>query len=125
MADYQVTRTDINPIGNEIKTSALMQYVSEGATLDESNANWPVEDGKKVAVPGLAIARVTATGKWVPWQDADAANYNDFGVMDEKVIFNGADQIVGQVIVLGSVLEAACTGVTATFKGKVPRIRFE
>lgn len=236
MADYQVTRTDINPIGNEIKTSMIMQYVSEGATLLESNADWPVVDSKKTASPGLALARVAASGKWVPYKDPVAATlatgvvannnaitftavqkgdaaeamkiqlkdpgannqalkvdvvgdtivvslatdgggaitskaseviaavnahiyvktlvtaantgastgaaavvavnatalangsevaYNDYGVLDEKVIFDGADQVVGQLLIMGSVYEAACAGVTALFKAKVPRIRFE
>lgn len=242
MADYQVTRTDINPIGNEIKTSVQYQYISEGATLDYTNNDWPTEDSVKVAVPGLALARVTATGKWVPYKDPTAAvaaslatgvvannnaitftavqkgdageaikvqladpggndkalsvaisgdtvvvslatdgtgaitskaseiiaavnahlvakqlvtaantgastgagvvvaveatalaggaeaaanPYNDYAVLDEKVIFDAADQVAGQLLVKGSVWEGACSGLTAAFKALVPGIRFE
>lgn len=242
MADYQVTVTDVNPIGNEIKTSVQHQYVSEGATLDETNADWVVVDGKKTASPGLALARVAATKKWVPYKDAaaavaafldtgvvannnaitftaknagtggnaikvqlkdpagnnqalavsisgdtivvslatdgvgaitstaadviaavnahllanqlvSAANtgastgaavvaavnatalaggtaaganvYDDYAILDEKVIFDGADQIAGQLLVKGSVWEGACSGLTEAFKARVPGIRFD
>lgn len=242
MADYQFSVTEINPVGNEIKTSVQHQHISEGATLDESNADWPTEDSKKVGKPGLALARVASTKKWVPYKDAAAAVaafldtgivannnaitftaknagtggnaikvqlkdpggnnqalavsisgdtvvvslatdgagaitstaadviaavnahllanqlvgaankgastgaaavvavnatalaggtaaganvYDDYAILDEKVVFDGADQIAGQLLVKGSVWEGACSGLTAAFKAKVPGIRFD
>ncbi|WP_141431910.1 hypothetical protein [Bacillus sp. 03113] len=101
--------------GKNILASEHFQFVEAGAT---------VKAGEGVLVPGQAIARVAADGKWVKFVDADVANYDDFGILNVDVDATTYDAIVGEVLVRGSVYDAKLVGATAVFKGKVPTIRF-
>jgi hypothetical protein len=101
--------------GKNILASEHVQFVEAGATI---------KGGEGQLTCGQAIARETATGKWVKFVDAQVANYNDFGILNVDVDATTHDAIVGEVIVRGSVYDAKLTGATATFKGKVPMIRF-
>ncbi|MGM0836037.1 MAG: hypothetical protein ACQEV7_07760 [Bacillota bacterium] len=101
--------------GKNILASEHVQFVEAGATL---------KGGEGALECGQAIARVTATGKWVKFVDANVATYNDFGVLNVDADATTHDAIVGEVIVRGSVYDAKLIGATAAFKAEVPNIRF-
>jgi hypothetical protein len=101
--------------GKNILASEHVQFIEGGATI---------KAGEGVLECGQAIARETATGKWVKFVDANVDNYDDFGILNVDVDATDNDVIVGEVIVRGSVYDAKLVGATATFKGKVPNIRF-
>lgn len=100
--------------GKNILASEHVQFVEAGATI---------KGGEGALTCGQAIAR-DATGKWVKFVDANVATYTDFGILNVDVDATTYDAIVGEVIIRGSVYDAKLTGATATFKGKVPMIRF-
>lgn len=105
--------------GKNILASEHVKFIEGGATLLGTTAG--------TLVVGTAIARVSASGKWVKFVDANVATYDDFGILNIDVVLNGTDDVVvGEVIVVGSVYDAKldATTATATFKGKVPMIRF-
>lgn len=107
--------------GKNILASEHFQFVEGGATFASVAAQtYPV---------GTAVARNKTTGKWVKFVDADetAGNYDDYGILNVEVEFNGTDDvIVGEVIVRGSVYAAKLdASATDAFKAKVAdRIRF-
>jgi len=101
--------------GKNILASEHFQFVEAGVTLKAGQGAFAV---------GQAIARETATGKWVKFADANVANYDDFGIINVDADATTYDAIVGEVLVRGSVYDAKLVGATATFKGKVPNIRF-
>lgn len=101
--------------GKNILASEHVQFVEAGATI---------KGGEGSLAVGQAVARVTADGKWVKFVDANVATYNDFGILNVDVDATTHDAIVGELIVRGSVYDAKLVGATATFKGKVPNIRF-
>ena len=100
--------------GKNILASEHFQFVEAGVTL---------KAGQGALETGQAIARETASGKWVKFVDANVANYNDFGILNVDADATN-DSIVGEVLVRASVYDAKLIGATATFKGKVPNIRF-
>jgi hypothetical protein len=101
--------------GKNILASEHFQFVEAGVT---------VKGGEGQLAVGQAIARETATGKFVKFVDANVANYDDFGILNVDVDATTYDAIVGEVLVRGSVYDAKLVGATATFKDKVPMIRF-
>lgn len=101
--------------GKNILASEHVQFVEAGVTL---------KAGEGALECGQAIAKETATGKWVKFADADVANYADFGILNVDADATTYDAIVGEVIVRGSVYDAKLIGATAAFKAEVPMIRF-
>lgn len=101
--------------GKNILASEHVQFIEGGATL---------KAGQGALAVGQAIARETASGKFVKFVDANVATYDDFGILNVDADATTFDAIVGEVIVRGSVYDAKLVGATATFKGKVPMIRF-
>jgi hypothetical protein len=101
--------------GKNILASEHFQFAEAGVT---------VKGGEGALECGQAIARVAADGKWVKFVDANVATYDDFGILNVDVDATTYDAIVGEVLVHGSVYDAKLVGATATFKGKVPTIRF-
>lgn len=97
---FKVERTDFNS-GKNILASEHFQYIEAGATLDAAAfGNVKVE-------LGTLLARNKTTGKYVKFAAADEADYDDYGILDVDVtITGGEDEIVGSVIVRGSVYEA-------------------
>lgn len=107
--------------GKNILASEHLQYVEGGATLSATAF------GARYVALGELIARNSTSGKWVPFVAADVANYDDFGIINVDWTCDGTnDGIVGEVIVRGSVYEdkLPTNAGLATFKPKVPMIRF-
>lgn len=101
--------------GKNILASEHFQFVEGGATFASVSAQtYPV---------GTAVARDKATGKWVKFVDADDAvgNYDDYGILNIDVEFNGTnDVIVGEVLVRGSVYaDKLDASASDAFKAKV------
>lgn len=99
-----------------------------GLTLD-STAVSADSDGNKVVKVGTVLACVDATGKYVPWDDADAAVEGTYSateptaiLVDASVNLRHGDVITGGLI-HGSVLRARLVNLTddaeATFSGRV------
>jgi hypothetical protein len=123
---YQKASTDGR---REIKSSNHFAYIQSGIVLD----------GSKFAVGefipcGLAIARNVSSGKFEKYADNAGAfptGYDSPLILDEAVRFSsdGAgsnfDETVGQAIWHGGVIESMCTGITASFKAKLPMVRFD
>ena len=101
--------------GINILASEHLQFLEVGATI---------KGGEGLLPAGQAIARVAATGKFVKFVDANVATYDEFAILNVDVDATTNDAIVGEVIIRGSVYDAKLTGATATFKEKVPMIRF-
>lgn len=116
---FQYHRTDFQE-GKNILASQHVQFVEGGATLASVTA--------QTYEAGTAIARNSTTGKWEKFTDANVDDYDDFGILNVDVEFDGThDVIVGEVIVHGSVYEDKLDSdsVTDLFKEKVAgRIRF-
>jgi hypothetical protein len=112
--NLQTSRTAFKG-GKNILASEHVQFIEGGATL---------KAGQGALVAGQAIARETASGKFVKFVDANVATYDDFGILNVDADATTFDAIVGEVIVRGSVYDAKLVGATSTFKGKVPMIRF-
>lgn len=101
--------------GKNILASEHVQFIEAGATI---------KGGQGLIECGQAVARETATGKFVKFADANVANYDEFGILNVDVDATTHDAIVGELIVRGSVYDAKLIGATSVFKGKVPMIRF-
>lgn len=101
--------------GKNILASEHLQFLEVGAT---------VKGGEGKLECGQAIARVTATGKFVKFVAANVATYDEFGILNVDVDATTNDAIVGEVIVRGSVYDAKLIGADDAFKAKVPMIRF-
>lgn len=101
--------------GKNILASEHFQFVEAGATIKAAEG---------ALLCGQAVARVASTGKWVKFVDANVATYDDFGILNVDADATTYDVIVGELLVRGSVYDAKLIGATATFKGKVPNIRF-
>lgn len=106
--------TDSFKSGKNILASEHVQFIEAGATI---------KGGEGSLVCGQAVAK-DASGKFVKFVDANVATYTDFGILNVDVDATTYDAIVGELIVRGSVYDAKLVGATATFKGKVPNIRF-
>lgn len=119
---FKMTRTDFKG-GKNIVASEHFQYIEAGATLDATSF------GVGVIELGTLLARVAATGKFVEFVAADVADYDDFGILDVDVNVVDAteDEIVGSVIVRGSVYEAKLptnAGLAAFKTATLGEIRF-
>lgn len=101
--------------GKNILASEHFQFVEAGATI---------KGGEGVLDCGQAIARESATGKWVKFDDLNVADYDDFGILNVNVDATTYDTVVGEVIVRGSVYDAKLIGATDTFKDNTPNIRY-
>ena len=112
--NLQITQTPFVQ-GKNILASEHVQFIEGGATI---------KAGEGLLDCGQAIARETATGKWVKFNDEDVANYDDFGILNVNVDATAHDTVVGEVIIRGSVYDAKVIGATDAFKEKVPNIRF-
>lgn len=107
--------------GKNILASENFQYIEAGATLDATDF------GNGVVELGTLIARNATSGKYVKYVDLNVADYDDFGILDVDVtIADGEDEIVGSVIVKGSVYEDKLpeNDDLEAFKAHVPMIRF-
>lgn len=117
---FKVTRTDYRG-GKNILASEHFQYIEGGATLDGAAFG----DGP---IPvGTLIARDTATGKFVPFTGAGEGTYDNHAVLDADVVIeNGEDEIVGQVVVRGSVYADKLPEGSAidAFAAANPMVRF-
>lgn len=116
---FKVERTGYTS-GKNILASENFQYIEAGATLDAAAF------GKGVVELGTLVARNAASGKYVEYAAADVADYDDFGILDVDIIVDTEDEIVGSVIVKGSVYEDKLpeNADIETFKESVPMIRF-
>ena len=96
---FKVERTGFAS-GKNILATENFRYIEAGATLDATDF------GNGVVEVGTLIARNKTTGKFVKYVALNTADYDDFGILDVDVqIANGEDEIVGQVIIEGSVYE--------------------
>lgn len=103
--------------GKNILASENFQFVEGGATLDAAAI------GATTLTVGTAVARKTATGKWVKYADDTGAfptDVDDWGILNIDVEVDGTnDVIVGEIIVKGSVYESKLdANVTTAFKDK-------
>jgi hypothetical protein len=116
---------DIDPSVDWL-ASEHYQVKRAGATFDYTTVTADA-DGRRIVKGGTALAKITATGKYAPYDDA-LTNGREVGIGflfpgDINVQFG--DIIIG-VLLHGSVLEARCTGVDAAFKADVAgRISFQ
>lgn len=101
--------------GKNILASEHVQFIEGGATI---------VSGQGVLDCGTAIARRSADKLWEKYASANVANYDDYGILNVNIDATSANVVVGEVIIRGSVYDAKLVGVDATFKGKVPNIRF-
>lgn len=117
---FKVERNDYKS-GKNILATENFRYIEAGATLDATAF------GNGVVEVGTLIARNATTGKYVEFAAVDVANYDDFGILDVDVLIaNGEDEIVGQVIIEGSVYEAklAENADLEAFKDENTNIRY-
>lgn len=109
--------------GKNILASEHVQFVEAGVTLKGG-----VAYGVGELLAKLNGAQGADAGKWVKFVNADVATKyeGDYGILNVDVANTTADSIVGEVIVRGSVYEAKLptNADLATFKAKVPMIRF-
>jgi hypothetical protein len=86
-----------------------------GATYD-STAITADANGDKVLKAGTVVAKVTATGKYVPYASAGTGGAGTaVGFVMESLNLRKGDVVAG-LMLHGSVLEARCTGVDAGAK---------
>jgi hypothetical protein len=111
--------------GKNILASEHVQFVEAGATLAAGLG--PLQVGQAMArIKTLpASGTVGNVGEWTKYNEANVANFDDFGILNVDAETYAGDQVVvGELIVRGSVYEAKCVGVTDTFKTKTPMIRY-
>lgn len=120
MASYnlQTSKTGFKG-GKNILASEHLQFVEAGATLDAAAI------GAQYLEVGTAVARNTTTGKYEVFSETEG--YDNFGILNVDVDVDGTnDEVVGEVIVRGSVYEAKLpASVTTAFKDATkPLIRY-
>lgn len=110
--------------GKTILASEHLQFIEAGATLDAA-----VFGPVKIEV-GTLIVRNTTSGKFEPYTETTAGTfepgYDEPAVLNIDVDCDGTnDEIVGEVIVRGSVYLAKLpTAPTDAFKAKNDNIRY-
>ena len=105
--------------GKNILASSHVQFKEVGGTMDATKFSV----GKVEA--GTVLARVTSTGKYVPFKVGEITTYDDYAILNVDFMNDGkTDTIVGELIVRGSVYKAKLVGVTAEFIAKTPMIRY-
>jgi hypothetical protein len=86
-----------------------------GATYDAGGVTANAA-GDKILKAGTLVGKVTATGKYRPYNDAGSGGVETAaGIVMETLNLRDGDVIAG-LMLHGSVLEARCTGVNAAAK---------
>lgn len=124
MAYNLQTSQDAYKGGKNILASEHLQFLEAGATLDAAAF------GSGTIEVGELIVRNTTSGKFEPYPGDDTGNfpsgYDNPSVLNIDVECNGTDdEIVGEVIIRGSVYEAKLpTAPTQAFKDENKNIRY-
>jgi hypothetical protein len=106
--------------GKNILASEHVQFIEGGAT---------VKAGEGVLAVGTAIARETATGKFVAYSETTPGTlepgHDEFSILNVEVDATNYDAVVGEVIVRGSVYDAKLeANVSDAFKAANKNIRY-
>lgn len=110
--------------GKTILASEHVQFIEGGATLDASAF------GQGTVEIGTLVARNTTSGKFEPYSETTDGTFEDGydepGILNIDLDMNGSDdEIVGEVIIRGSVYEDKLPNSVPTgFREKNDNIRY-
>lgn len=95
-----------------------------GITLDSSLLTAD-SNGNKYLMGGTALGKVTATGKYGPYNNGlSDGRETGTGILEHDVNLKYGD-VIASMILHGSVIEARCIGVDSAFKTDCPNIIFQ
>lgn len=102
----------------------VVREVTNGITIDSAVVTAD-GNGDKIIKKGMPMAKVTATGKWVPYNAAGAdGSQNPTVILKRTVNVREGDHVVGGYEIAKVLSARLPIAVDATLKGKMPNIVF-
>ncbi|WP_339816793.1 head decoration protein [Paenibacillus sp. FSL R7-0216] len=102
----------------------VVREVTNGITIDSTAITADV-NGDKIVKKGMPMAKVTATGKYVPYKsDGTDGSQNPTVILKRTVNVKDGDAVVGGYEVAKVITARLPIAVDATLKGKMPGITF-
>lgn len=102
----------------------VVREVTNGITIDSTAIAADV-NGDKIIKKGMPMAKVTATGKYVPYKsDGTDGSQNPTVILKRTVNVKDGDAVVGGYEVAKVITARLPIAVDATLKGKMPGITF-
>jgi hypothetical protein len=102
----------------------VVREVTNGITID-STAITADTNGDKIIKKGMPMAKVTATGKYVPYKsDGTDGSQNPTVILKRTVNVKDGDAVVGGYEVAKVITARLPIAIDATLKGKMPGITF-
>ncbi|MGP0583697.1 head decoration protein [Paenibacillus timonensis] len=102
----------------------VVREVTNGITID-STAITADANGDKIIKKGMPMAKVTATGKYVPYKsDGTDGSQNPTVILKRTVNVKDGDAVVGGYEVAKVITARLPIALDATLKGKMPGITF-
>lgn len=102
----------------------VVREVTNGITID-STAITADANGDKFIKKGMPMAKLTATGKYVPYNAAgNDGSQNPTAILKRTVNVKDGDAVVGGYEVAKVITARIPIAVDATLKGKMPGITF-
>ncbi|WP_059043955.1 head decoration protein [Paenibacillus rubinfantis] len=102
----------------------VVREVTNGITIDSTAITADV-NGDKIIKKGMPMAKVTATGKYVPYKsDGTDGSQNPTVIIKRTVNVKDGDAVVGGYEVAKVITARLPIAVDATLKGKMPGITF-
>lgn len=102
----------------------VIREVTNGITID-SAAITADENGDKIILKGMPMAKLTASGKYVPYNSAGSdGSQNPTVILKRTVNVKDGDHVVGGYEVAKIIAARVPVTVDATLRGKMPNIVF-
>ncbi|MHA6484474.1 head decoration protein [Paenibacillus sp. strain BS8-2] len=102
----------------------VVREVTNGITIDAS-AVTADSDGNKIIKKGMPMAKLTASGKYVPYDaEGEDGSQNPTVILKRTVNVKGGDHVVSGYEVAKVISARIPVTVDATLRGKMPHIVF-